>query len=279
VLQFKRGNHAGARGHFERALAIQPDALEPLDGLTALDIVANKPAAARARVDAQLTRTPRSIGVLMLAARVYARADDNAAAERALKTALEINPNEPAVYDELARLYASQKQLDRAVREFETLARSHPQSVGPPALLGVIYLALNRLPEAALWFEKGLALDPRNAVIANNLAWLYADQGGDLDEALRLALLAKEQIADRPEVDDTLGWIYLKRGEVGLALPLLRSTVERDPNNPVYQYHLGRAYEKAGKRSDARDALQKALRHNTTFPGASNAKAVLRDLH
>lgn len=278
MLQLARGNRVAARTHFERSLVIQPGTVEPLDALNALDIDAGRIPSARARVDAQLAINPRSVALLMLAARVYSVASDRPAAERALKTALEIDPGEPAIYDELARLYASQKQLDRAVREFEALAKANPTSVGPPTLLGVILTALDRPFEAQAWFEKGMKVDPRNAVIANNLAWLYADQGGDLDAALKLALLAKEQIHDRPEVDDTLGWIYYKRDEIGRALPILKSTVERAPGNRIFQYHLGLAHARAGNRNEAREALQKALRGNVTFPGASNAKAVLGTL-
>lgn len=278
VLHLRRGNGGSARTHFERALVIQPDALEPLDALTALDLEANRVDAARARVEQRLRVTPRSVGLLILAARVYAFAKDAPAAERALKTALEAAPNEPSIYDELARHFLADKQADRAIREFEALAKQYPQSVGPPTLLGVILAALNRPFEAQSWFEKGLALDPRNAVIANSLAWLYADQGGDLDAALKLALIAKQQIADRPEIDDTLGWVYYMRGEIGRALPILRSTVERDPGNAMYQYHLGLAHAKAGNTSQARDALQRALKNNPRFPGASNARAVLGTL-
>ena len=46
---------------------------------------------------------------------------------------------------------------------------------------------------------------------ANNLAWRYAEDGGNLDVALSLAQTAKRKLPDSPEVSDTLGWIYLKK--------------------------------------------------------------------
>lgn len=278
VLQLGRRNHAAARTHFERALVIQPDAIEPLDHLVALDLGSGRTAAARARVDAHLARMPRHVGLLMLAARTYSFSRDYAAAERTLKTALEVDPQEPAIYDELARVYAGQKQLDRAITEFTAMARANPKAVGPRTMLGVIMSEMDKPFEARAWFEEGLAIDPRNAIIANSLAWLYADQGGDLNEALRLALLAREQIQDRPEVDDTLGFVYYKRDEVGQALPILRSVVERAPQNPIYQYHFGLAHAKAGNRGQAREALEEALRLNPKFPGANTAKAMLNGL-
>ena len=46
---------------------------------------------------------------------------------------------------------------------------------------------------------------------ANNLAFIYAEQGINLDVALRLATSAKQGLPDDPSVDDTLGWVYYKK--------------------------------------------------------------------
>jgi predicted Zn-dependent protease len=42
-------------------------------------------------------------------------------------------------------------------------------------------------------------------------------------------------------VSDTLGAIYLKKNQPETALPLLRDIVQKDPNNPEFQYHLNYA--------------------------------------
>jgi Tfp pilus assembly protein PilF len=278
MLELRKKNHAAARRHFERSLALQPDALEPLDGLIALDLAAGRAAAARARIDEQLARRPRSSALLILAGRVYGAAKDYPAAERALKTAIDVDPTSPVAYDELVRVYALEGQLDRAVREIEAMASAHPDSAGPPTMLGEIMEIKGRPIDAQAWFEKALKIAPRNAIVANNLAWLYADQGGDLDTALRLALLAREQLAQRPDVADTLGWVYYKRNEHSQALPLLEQAVAQDSGNPVFQYHLGLTYAKTGQTIRAREALGRALSRKITFQGAANARAVLATL-
>ena len=145
-------------------------------------------------------------------------------------------------------------------------------------MLGSITQAQGKTLDAQTWFEKALKVDPRSAVAANNLAWLYAEQGGDLDEALRLALMAREQLPQRPEVNDTLGWVRYKRGEFSHAVPSFKQSAEKDPQNPVYQYHLGLAYAKAGDVALAREALGKAVQRNVAFNGSANAKALLASL-
>ncbi len=65
--------------------------------------------------------------------------------------------------------------------------------------------------EAQKQYEKVMTLDPRAPVAANNLAWIYAESGANLDVALQLAQTAKAGLPDSPEVDDTLGWVYYKK--------------------------------------------------------------------
>ena len=44
----------------------------------------------------------------------------------------------------------------------------------------------------------------------NNLAWNYAEHGGNLTTALTHAKTAQEAEPNNPEVADTLGWIYFR---------------------------------------------------------------------
>jgi putative PEP-CTERM system TPR-repeat lipoprotein len=278
TLQLMKHNRERAREHFERALQLQPDALEPLDALIALDLASGNNARARARVDAQLKARPRSTALLLLAGRAYSAVGDHDAASKALRTAIEIDPNDPAPYDQLVRVYAVQGTLDRATRELEALGAQHRGAVGPPTMLGTIMLARNRPTEAQVWFEKALEVNPRAVVAANNLAWLYAEEGGDLSVALRLALLAKEQLPMRPEVNDTLGWVYFKLDDLTHAIPTLKASVAAAPDNPLFSYHLGLAYAKAGQKELARTALQTAVRSKVPFTGVANARSVLASL-
>ena len=58
---------------------------------------------------------------------------------------------------------------------------------------------------------------PGNAPIAaNNLAFIYAEQGTNLDVALQLATDAKQRLPNDPSVDDPLGWIYYKKDMASL---------------------------------------------------------------
>jgi tetratricopeptide (TPR) repeat protein len=136
----------------------------------------------------------------------------------------------------------------------------------------------NKVEAARARYEKVMEVDPQAAVAANNLAWLYAEGGGNLDLALQLAQTAKARLPGNPEVNDTLGWIYYRKGLPELAIPLLRQSVAAAPANPAYHHHLGLAYSKTGDDASARDSLDRALTLHPSPADAVDIKAALAAL-
>jgi len=100
---------------------------------------------------------------------------------------------------------------------------------------------------------------PRAAVASNNLAWIYAEEGRNLDEALELARTAAEALPDRPEVLDTLGWVYYRKEMAALAVGQFERSIAQDATNPIYHYHLALALAKNGDTIRARRAAEVAL--------------------
>ncbi len=139
-------------------------------------------------------------------------------------------------------------------------------------MVGIILQVQGDDAGARARFERVIQLDPDAAVAANNLAWIYADKGGNLDVALHLAQTAQKRLPNVPEVNDTLGFIYYKKNLAPLAITTLKVSAERDPGNATYQYHLGLAYAAAGDAPRARQALTRALALKSDFDGAEDAR-------
>jgi len=77
--------------------------------------------------------------------------------------------------------------------------------------LALVLDAAQRWSEAMRVYEAAIKLAPSDAVSLNNDAFLIAEHGGDLDQALTRAQRATQLLPNYPEVADTLGWIYLKK--------------------------------------------------------------------
>ena len=195
-----------------------------------------------------------------------------------MKKAIEVAPQSLQAYGFLGQLYISQKRLDQALAEFDQMAKKDPRSVGAPTMAGMILEVQGKRDQAKGRYEQALQINPDAAVAANNLAYIYAEQGGNLDVALQLAQTAKRALPDLAEVSDTLGFVYLKKDLVSLAIPPLEASAKKDPQNWIYQYHLGLAYSKAGEKAKAKQALERALAINASFPGAEDARKTLAGL-
>jgi Flp pilus assembly protein TadD len=135
------------------------------------------------------------------------------------------------------------------------------------------------LDEARARYEQVLKIDPRAAVAANNLAWMMSGQSdSDVDVALQLAKTASETLPNEPEVNDTLGWLYYKKDLPALAVPWFKRSLDTDPNNPVFHYHLGLANAKLGYYVQARSSIEHALKLRPDFDGADQARKTLASL-
>jgi tetratricopeptide (TPR) repeat protein len=143
---------------------------------------------------------------------------------------------------------------------------------------GLIMQAQGQNEEAGKRFEQVLAIDPRAAVAANNLAWLQVERGQNLDVALQLAQTAAASSPDTPEIADTLGWIYYKKNLPHQAISQLERSVAKDPGNATYLHHLGLAYLQAGDPERAGKVLRRALAAKPDTQTMADIKRALSEI-
>ena len=138
---------------------------------------------------------------------MYLSMKDEASAEKALRAATAADPSMLPPYGLLGDLYLSQKKLDLALQQFDALASRQEKPIAALTMVGMILKQQGKNDLAKKRYEDALAIDPRAATAANNLAWMLADEGGDLDRALQLAQTATEASPNVPDIWHTLGWI------------------------------------------------------------------------
>jgi tetratricopeptide (TPR) repeat protein len=240
--------------------------------LAAVQSARNRPADAHRTVNEVLGDSPHSVPALLLEARLLqsdGRLDD---AIRVAHRAVEANPHQLEPLLVQGDIFAARGDAADADRSFELafhrLGELEPSGSGG-TLLGLLLEQQHHPADAERAFERALAANPSDGIAANNLAWLY-QQEGRLDEALRWATVANDQLR-RGETRDTLGWIRVQRGEYREALTILQGAIQAKPENPLYHYHLAVAYAKTGSSVRARDEVNLALASGVTFSGREEA--------
>jgi tetratricopeptide (TPR) repeat protein len=271
-------NRPAAYKAFERALALDPGSVSTLSQVVAMDMSAGRSREARKRLATELEKRPRDLPLVMMAAKVMLAGRHYPQAEQLLRRVVELDSANIEAYTLLGQLFVAQQRLPDAVREFSLVVERDPKSSSAHTMLGLLLHAQHRVPEAVRHYEQALESDPRAVTAANNLAWLLAENDQQLDRAYQLAQIAKGERPNNPEILDTAGWVYFKRGMLALAVTALEQAVEAAPKSALYNYHLGIAYAKQGDDADARKALQRALALEPRFERADHARQVLSTL-
>jgi tetratricopeptide (TPR) repeat protein len=279
ALAMLKKDDAAARQAYNRALTADPRSFQALAGLLTTELQSKNFGAARALIDKQLAQNPNDPNLNLMAAQTYGMLGDAAAMEAALKKTVEADPHSLEAYSMLGRMYYQQGRLDLARSELEKYVATAPASVPGNTMLGTVLDLQGKKQEAKARYSTAMQIDPRAAVAANNLAWIDATtEGGNLDVALQLAQTAKAQLPNQHEVDDTLGWIYYKKGMQTRAIESFENSTLKQPTNALYAYHLGLAYYKNGDTAKAKTELERALRLKPDFDGAQDAKKILSSI-
>ena len=106
-----------------------------------------------------------------------------------------------------------------------------------------------------------IAREPDNAMALNALGYTLADRNERLDEALALIKRAAALDPSDPAIQDSLGWVYYRLGNLDRAEALLREAYAAYPDQEVAA-HLGEVLWRQGKEREARKIWREALEHS-----------------
>jgi tetratricopeptide (TPR) repeat protein len=87
--------------------------------------------------------------------------------------------------------------------------------------------------------QQAMRLDPENAEAFNYLAYMWAEKGIHLDQALEYSRHSLDCDPDNGASLDTLGWILFKQKQVAEALTCLQAAHYFMPDDPTILEHLG----------------------------------------
>ena len=192
-------------------------------------------------------------------------------ADRAVRLLTEARrrfPGAPEIVYYLAIAQSEAKQTQQAVATFEEALREAQLDQGNDMVNAKFYFNYGATAEQAGLYQKAadllrksIALDPANSAEAcNYLGYMWADHNMNLDEAETMIKRALEIEPNNASYLDSLGWVEFRKGMFDQALGnLLSAAKTADHDDPVIFEHIGDAYFKLNRLSEALESWQKAL--------------------
>lgn len=271
-VDIAESNTQAALELYEKALAADSQNFDAMSGVVNTSIKLNQTPRAHTKTDELIVANAGRAG--MVAALHYLKssifsAEKNAAmAERELTTAIETDENYLPAYSAFASLLVEQNRTDEAVAQYKRVVEKRP-AAQIYTMLGILEDGRGNTAAAEEAYRRALEISPETPIAANNLAWIIADNQGNLDEALQLANAAVSKNQSVAGFYDTLGWIYLQKGLASPAVEQLKKAVALEEANaqktgtspnPGYRVRLGMALAKAGDKAQARREVETSLR-------------------
>ncbi len=181
---------------------------------------------------------------------------------------------EPAnpLYDlVLGGILTKYSRNEEAIKLFENLLKRYADNddvvkAARPSL-SVIYVNQGDYEKGEAELERLLQRYPDDPGANNDLGYLYAEQGKNLEKAESMIRKALQEDKDNRAYLDSLGWVLFKRGKVKEALEPLKRAVEKtkesseqdgtSPDATILE-HLGDVYFQLHEVRQAADAWREA---------------------
>ncbi len=144
---------------------------------------------------------------------------------------------------ELAKIYESRKQFDKAILEYRGLSRNQPWNDSPYVFAARIYLDQGKLKEAEPLLEKAISIYKKDAFTTK-----------------------------------MLGAIKVSKGDNERGIELLENSLQIKPNDPQTLYNLSGAYFNLKQYDKALEAVEKGLKINPNFPGLQQWRNQLKSV-
>ena len=264
---------------YEAALKLSADGVEPLRSIAGTYLLLKQPGKALARVKKAIAENPKNAGnhlVMGILSMDLGQAKD---AEIAFKDAITSSPRWLSPYLSLGTLYEKQGHPEQAIETYSKAIAIVPQDSAIRFNLARAFEAKKENGKAIEQYEIILQEFPGNTLATNNLASVLSLDPSDKAKLNRAFELAKGlEYSGQPVFLDTLAWIYYLEGDVDHAISLQSKVIEKMPNIPVFEYHLGMMYYKNGDTQKALDFIKKALLSKESFSGLEDAGNTLRIL-
>ncbi len=274
TLQMAAGSLPGAAYSLEKALSERPDFLPAQALMTEVELRQGDAAKAESRARQIIAKFPKSGAGHALLGDISAARGQATAAIDAYRRAHQIEQTSESLL-RIFRVLAS-SDPPASIQLAEQWLKGHPRDLPVRRAVADAHARAGNLAAARSGYEAIVKANPDDADALNNLAnvmLMQQDPG-----AMKVAEEALRKRPGAPQIIGTNGWAAFRAGQTDRALQLLRDARLRDPNNPDTRYFLGAVLASIGRKGEARDELEGALRGGRSFASAKEAEKLLATL-
>lgn len=266
----------GATYTLEKALNGSPTDPAAMAMMSSVQLAQGDVAQAEQRARQVIEINPKSALGYNLLAEVALRRGQNAAALDALRKAHDIEKSSTTLV-RLMRAQAAQGSQKPAIDAAETWLKKNPADAVVRSATAELLVRSHDFAGARKHYEAIVKNNTGDAAALNNLANVLIElkDPGAVDVAER----ALKTDPRNPVLLDTAGWANHRNGKADRALQLMRDARLRSPGNPDIRYHLAAVLAQAGRKAEAREELNAALRGDAAFATAADAKQLLSTLN
>jgi tetratricopeptide (TPR) repeat protein len=174
----------------------------------------------------------------------------------------------------MAHLALAEKDYNKAIDYYQQAAKDANDGAFKEELAAAYYLSGQKEKAGELINAVINDLDKNaRAADADESIGHYADRElayaylltNNFDKALEHALLEYNRRPKNIEVNETVAWMYYKKGEAAKALPYLQAALITNSKNPTLLCRAGLIYAKNGDAINAGEFIQAGLKGNPTI--------------
>ena len=277
-LSYQTKDYAKASQMFTQLRKENPNDFRGLVGMVETLSEQNRLPDAVKEVEAAVAAEPDRRELQVALANLYVRSQRYDEAIKIYQGVLQKDPKAADILFKMAETYRRRGDLNQAVETFRKASQAAPSDPGPLLQLGLLMDGTGRREQAKPIYEQILRLQQDHPIALNNLAFIKAEEGTDLDTALSMAQRAFQSSPGSPDIADTLGWVYIRKNLSGEAVRLFTDLVKKYPSNPMYRYHYGMALMQRGDRPAAKRELEAAMKNQPSKNEADKIQELLRQL-
>jgi len=153
-----------------------------------------------------------------------------------------------------------QEQITEAKTYIQEALRRNPKDGDAWAELGGLFGNEKTLKASDSCFIIALSIDSLNAMYNNNYAYALSERNENLNEALRMSLIALSQYPDNQSYIDTYAWLQFKMGNTQSAIEILQKALNQDiDRSGILHFHLSMMYQSMSEFDKALIHIDKAL--------------------